>query len=141
MACLSLNFKIWNIVNNRSNQVYAFDRNSGHALFRWHLLLDLSIQYTEFHTKEKHLGLVQKTQFLKYSILVKMLNVGSNVVRMVFRKETMDNHLRYLQSKATNEMTQQSSSLRLIFVSFAFHMMFLSLMSLEDMHSKQYTLI
>lgn len=84
---------------------------------------------------------MQKTQFLKYSILVKMLNVGSNVVQMVFRKETMDNHLRYLQSKATNEMTQQSRSLRLIFVSFAFHMMFLSLMSLEDMHSKQYTLI
>lgn len=51
-----------------------------------------------------------------------MLNVGSSVVQMVFRKETMDmdNHLRYLQSKGTNEITQQSSSLRLIFFFFCF---------------------
>lgn len=88
------------------------------------MLLDLSIHPTDFHAKVKHFGLVLKTQLLKYSILVKMLNVGSSVVQMVFREETMDNHLRYLQSKATNEMTQQSSTLRLIFVYFAFHIMF-----------------
>lgn len=141
MPCLSLNFKTWNTVSNRSNQVYACDRNSGHARFRWHLLLYLSIQPSDFPTKVKHLGLVQKTQLLKYSILLRKLNIGSSVVQMVFSKESMGNHLKYLQSKVTNEMTQQSSSLWLIFVSLAFHILFWSLMSLKDMHSKQNTLI
>lgn len=99
------------------------------------------VQRTNFHTKVKHLVLVQKTQLLAYNILVKMLNIGSSAVQMFFRKETMDNHLRYLQFKATNKMTQNSRSLWLIFVSFAFHMLFWSLMSFKDMHSKQNTLI